>query len=219
MLSSITPLGERGRNNRWWLTAAAYITGSIAGGAAMGAALGALGGLIRWATSEAGPFGGVVRRATSGAGLFDGRLPLALLGIVALLGFLADLRVARLRVPTMNRQVDERWLTTYRGWVYGVGYGFQLGLGVVTIVTSAATWVTLAVALLTGSWPVGLVVGSVFGAARSLPLLLAAPARSPGALRDLLLRQQRWSGPARRAAIGGQCLVGVLALLTLLVVP
>jgi hypothetical protein len=197
MLSSITPLGERGRHNRWWLTAAAFITGSIAGGAAMGAALGALGGLVRWPTSGT----------------------LALLAAVALLGFLADLRVARLRVPTMNRQVDERWLTTYRGWVYGVGYGFQLGLGVVTIVTSAATWVTLAAAFLTGSWTGGLVVGSVFGAARSLPLLLAAPVRSPGALRDLLRRQQRWATPARLAAIGGQCLVGVLALLTLLVVP
>jgi hypothetical protein len=197
MLSSITPLGERGRNNRWWLTAAAYITGSIAGGAAMGVALGALGGLVRWTTAGS----------------------LALLAAVALLGFLADLRVARLRVPTMNRQVDERWLTTYRGWVYGVGYGFQLGLGVVTIVTSAATWVTLAVAFLTGSWTGGVVVGSVFGAARSLPLLLAAPVRSPGALRELVIRQQRWAAPARLAATGGQCLVGVLALLTLLVVP
>jgi hypothetical protein len=201
MLSSITPLGERGRNNRWWLTAAAYITGSIAGGAAMGTALGALGGLVPLAASGADA------------------VPLALLAAVALLGFLADLRVARLRVPTMNRQVDERWLTTYRGWVYGVGFGFQLGVGVVTIVTSAATWVTLVVAFLTGSWAGGLVVGSVFGAARSLPLLLAAPVRSPAALRALLLRQQRWAAPARLAAIGGQCLVGVLALLTLLVVP
>ena len=197
MLSSITPLGERGRNNRWWLTAAAHITGSVAGGAAMGAALGAAGGLVRWADTPS----------------------LALLAAVALLGVLADLRVARLRVPTMNRQVDEGWLTTYRGWVYGVGYGFQLGLGVVTIVTSAATWVTLAAAFLTGSWTGGLAVGSVFGAARALPLLLTAPARSPGALRALLRRQQRWAAPARLAAIGGQCLVGVLALLILLVAP
>src|SRR5687768_16280205 len=111
MLSSITPLGERGRDNRWWLTAAAYITGSIAGGAAMGATLGAFGGLIRWATAGTDPF--------------DGRLPVALLAAVALLGVLVDLRVAGLRVPTINRQVDERWLDTYRGWVYGVGYGFQ----------------------------------------------------------------------------------------------
>jgi len=205
MLSSITPLGERGRNNRWWLTAAAYVTGSIAGGAAMGATLGALGGLARWT---------IPRTDT-----LDGRVPLALLAAVALLGFLADLRVAWLRVPTMNRQVDERWLNTYRGWVYGVGYGFQLGLGVVTIVTSAATWVTLAAAFLTGSWGGGLVIGTAFGAVRSLPLFLASPARSPGALRELLLRHQRWAAPARLAAIGGQCLVGVLALLTLLVVP
>jgi hypothetical protein len=31
--------------------------------------------------------------------------------------------------PSWQRQVDERWLTTYRGWVYGAGFGFQLGAG------------------------------------------------------------------------------------------
>src|SRR4051794_20239795 len=142
MLSSITPLGERGRHNRWWLTAVAYVAGSIVGGAVMGALSGALGGLVRRTTGDDGPL--------------DGRWPLALLATFAIVGLLADLSVAGLRVPTIRRQVDERWLTSYRGWVYGVGYGFQLGLGVVTIVTSAATWVTLAVAALTGSWLGGL---------------------------------------------------------------
>jgi hypothetical protein len=203
MLSSITPLGERGRHNRWWLTAVAFIIGSVAGGALMGAVLGAVGWLVR--------------SAVSGTDRSHGPVPLALLAAVAAVGLLADLKVAGLRVPTMRRQVDEQWLTTYRGWVYGVGYGFQLGLGVVTIVTSAATWVTLAVAGLSGSWSAGLVVGAVFGVARSLPLLLAAPARSPAGLRDLLRRHERWAPSARVAAIAGQGVVGVLALLTLLV--
>ena len=40
-------------------------------------------------------------------------------------------------VPGPRRQVDERWLDRYRGWVYGVGYGSQLGLGIVTVVIVA----------------------------------------------------------------------------------
>ena len=32
--------------------------------------------------------------------------------------------------------MNEEWLTSYRGWVYGAGFGAQLGTGVVTIVTS-----------------------------------------------------------------------------------
>ena len=32
MLSSISPLGERARASRWWLTTAAYLIGSLAGG-------------------------------------------------------------------------------------------------------------------------------------------------------------------------------------------
>ena len=58
---------------------------------------------------------------------------------------------ARLRVPGPRRQVNERWLDEYRGWVYGLGFGAQLGLGVTTIVTSAATYVALFAALLSGT--------------------------------------------------------------------
>ena len=43
--------------------------------------------------------------------------------------------------PGPRRQVNERWLDEYRGWVYGLGFGAQLGLGVTTVITSAATYV------------------------------------------------------------------------------
>ena len=33
MLSSIHPLGEAGRGQRWWLTVAAHVAGSVLGGA------------------------------------------------------------------------------------------------------------------------------------------------------------------------------------------
>ena len=47
MLSSITPLGERGRGNRWALTAAAYVVASAAGGLLAGAVLGLAGLALR----------------------------------------------------------------------------------------------------------------------------------------------------------------------------
>lgn len=198
MLASITPLGERGRNNRWALTAGAYVAGSGLGGAAIGLALGAAG----QALDAAVPGDGVPVPAR-----------LVAIAVLAAIGVVADLGLARARVPTIRRQVDEDWIGRYRGWVYGLGYGFQLGLGVVTIVSSAVTWVALAAALLTGSWVGGLVVGTVFGAVRGLPVLLTAPVRHPGALRDLHRRNERWAPVARRLALGGQTVAVILSLL------
>ena len=46
MLSSIHPLGERARNNRYWVTVAAYAIGSVAGGVVLGLAAEGLGALL-----------------------------------------------------------------------------------------------------------------------------------------------------------------------------
>ena len=46
MLTSITPLGERGRGNSWAVTVAAYLVGSVLGGALTGAVLGLLGATV-----------------------------------------------------------------------------------------------------------------------------------------------------------------------------
>jgi len=186
MLTSITPLGERGRRQRWGLTATAYVAGSTAGGAAVGLALGALGSLVR---SAAAP------PATAAIGA---------LGALALVGLLLDLRVAGVAVPTVRRQVDETWLASYRGWVYGSGFGFQLGLGVVTIVTTAAVYVALGAALLAGSVVGGGAVGTAFGLVRAMPVLLARDVEGPETLRALMRRVQRGAGAARRGVVVGQ---------------
>src|SRR6266446_10985586 len=110
MLSSITPLGERGRGTSWGRTVAAFIAGSTVAGAALGAAVGSLGRALPFSSAS-----------------------LLLLGSLCLLGLALDKRVGNLRLPTIRRQVDEAWLGIYRGWVYGVGYGVQLGRGVGTI--------------------------------------------------------------------------------------
>ena len=46
MLTSITPLGERSRGNRWWLTTAALVLGCVLAGAGAGALAGGLGDAI-----------------------------------------------------------------------------------------------------------------------------------------------------------------------------
>ena len=192
MLSSLSPVGEASRHQRWWLTAPAYTVASLAGGALIGAVLGGLGQLLA----------------------LDGRIAAALsvLGAAALLGVAADRGLLGVALPTWHRQVDERWLTDLRGWIYGAGFGLQLGLGVLTIVTASVTYVALLAALLTGSWRGGLAVGAVFGLARAVPLLLAGRVRTPAALRRLLARVARAEGPFGRGTLVAQTGLGVLAL-------
>jgi hypothetical protein len=190
MLTSISPLGERARGNRFWLTAAAYAAGSLLGGTAVGAALGALGSPL-------------VDALGSG-------VPYAVLAAAALLGVVLDTTGT---LPTIRRQVDERWLSTYRGWVYGFGFGVQLGIGVATIVTASTTYVAWGAALLSGSVAGGAAVGATFGLVRALPLLVTARVRTPGDLAEL---HRRVAGAARPVATATRAVQGALALSALL---
>jgi hypothetical protein len=192
MLSSISPVGEAARAQRWGLTATAYALGSLAGGAAVGLLAGALGQLLLDVV-----LGGV-----------PADVRLAAVGVAAGLGLLLD---ATTGVPSVHRQVDERWLSTYRGWVYGVGFGLQLGTGVATIVPASvlhATW--LGVALL-ADWRAGAAVGALFGLLRAAPLLAAGRIRTVAALRRALARMDRRRRTAARAVSVAQMAVAVLA--------
>jgi sulfite exporter TauE/SafE len=163
MLSSIHPLGERARSNRWWLTVSAFVVGATAGGAALGAVAGAVGrlaGTSSWSDSARAT---VVVVAAAGA-------------------LLADLSPRR--VSPVRRQVDERWLHTYRGWVYGVGYGAQLGVGLVTIVVTATVYLVIVLAVLTGSIVAGAIIGATFGAVRGATLLTGRGLTRPDQLRS-----------------------------------
>ncbi|MCW2723637.1 MAG: hypothetical protein JWN35_558 [Frankiales bacterium] len=188
MLTSISPLGERARGNRWTITATAYVVGSVLGGATVGGLLGLLGDVL------------LPRDAPV----------LLLAAVVCLLAALADLAGL---LPHGRRQVDEAWLDRYRGWVYGVGYGYQLGLGVVTIVTSAATYAVVALCALTGSLAGGLAVGATFGLVRALPLLGLRTATSPGALHVLAARLERFGAAATRTTAGLLAMASAVLLL------
>ena len=48
------------------------------------------------------------------------------------------LDLSRLTPWTPRRQVNEDWIGRYRGWVYGAGFGAQLGLGFAVFVMTCA---------------------------------------------------------------------------------
>lgn len=183
MLASIHPLGERARDRRWGVTVGAYVLGSTLAAAVLGAAFGGAGSLLPLSPG-----------VTAALVVAAGALALA-----------ADLGVVPL--PTVHRQVDKDWLDRYRGWVVGLGFGFQLGLGVVTIVNTAAVYLALALALLTGSVAAGAAVGTTFGLVRALVILVVAPVRRPDQLRRALRRMHGWRALSQRAGIAVQALV------------
>lgn len=191
MLASISPVGEASRRQRWPVTVTAYLLASATAGTMLGALLGTIGGLL--ATASWGRWG------------------LAVLVVATLAGAAFDAASPARRLPSWRRQVDERWLTTYRGWVYGAGYGFQLGAGVLTIVSSSITYAALLAALLTGHPVRGALVGLTFGAVRAVPLLLTAPVRTPQRLQRLHRRLDTSSRAVAVASILAQVAVGIVA--------
>lgn len=164
MLSSIHPLGERSRGNSFNLTASAFVIGSIIGGALVGLILGAGGWMLRVAFTAAGSS---IDQSTS-------LLAVAVVGVVAL-GYEASGR----SIPSVHRQVNEDWLAEFRGWVYGIGFGFQLGAGITTFITAAAILVWLAAMVLAGSLNSAVLIGATFGLARGLSILPARAIDSP----------------------------------------
>jgi len=182
MLSSITPLGERGRGNRFRRTAAWFIVGAVTGGATLGAAAGLL--ARGWSVL------GVPDRTTLAIGALSAGL--AVLGDLGLLGF---------RIPVLRRQVNERWLDQFRGVIYGVGFGWQIGVGLATYVMTTGVFLAIALAVLNARFFVALAVGATFGTVRGLAVLVSARATTPEALRRLHRRMDQLSVPVRRATL------------------
>jgi len=191
MLGSITPLGERGRGSRWGVTVSAYLIGSLAGGAALGAVLGWIGSPLEMSAS----------------------FRLVLLGTATAVGIASDLGLGGLRIPSTHRQVDETWRASYRGWVWGLAFGAQLALGVVTVVMTAFVYVTWLGAVLAGSVATGAVIGLAFGLARAVPILTVARVRTSGQLLGVDRTLQRLAAPARRLTVAAGASIAALALL------
>lgn len=168
MLSSIHPLGEAGRQNRYSVTAAAFVIGSTVGGIGTGAMSGVVGvGLTRALAAGASQwwldFGGPVL-------------------VVAVGGWTAAHRVVGRSLPSLPRQVNENWLNEFRGWVYGVGFGLQLGCGVATYIRSVAVFVWVAAMIAAADFGRAVCLGAVFGLVRGASLFRNRSVTSPEAL-------------------------------------
>ena len=186
MLTSITPLGERGRGNRWRTTSAWLIFGHVVGGSALGLLLAAVGAILVLLGLELVP-------ATATAVVS-----------VVVLGS-AGFDLSGRRIPG-RRQVDERWLTKYRGWVYGLGFGVQLGLGFVTVVNTALFVAVCFAAVLLPATN-SLLLGVVYGVTRGLLASVNGRIRDTASLRrmhrrlDSLERPVRWGAAMALAAL------------------
>lgn len=191
MLSSITPLGERGRQHQWSLTVAIYIMAAGLGGAAVGVTTALVGRLIL-GSAQTGWRLGVVAAAL-------------------VLGFGWEL--SGRGVPGPRRQVDERWLVRYRRWVYAGGYGVQLGPGITTIVVSSSVYVIWLASFISGDPLAGALIGAAAGVMRGASLLTAGRVNSPARLISFHRRMAAREQPARRLALAAQLVLAVLTLL------
>jgi hypothetical protein len=186
MLSSITPLGERGRNRNWLVTVAFFTVGAATAGTLVFGTAGWLGRAI----GLPGPLWWV------GLGLIGAALVADILGI---------------RPLGPRRQVDENWLGRYRGWVVGIGYGLQLGSGFVTIVPAYSSWALLLLAAFAGPLP-GALAGLAFGMGRSLLLASGRRVRTTGALASRMSLFSRWQKAASLGASLAQAVILALML-------
>lgn len=184
MLASITPLGQRGGRRQWLIAFAAFVMGATAAGVAVG-----------WLLGQAG------RMLAENAGVTaDARL-IVIAGLAAAAAA-ADTGLGSLHVPTIHRQVNQYWLTRYRPWVYGAGFGVQLGAGLSTVVITGLVYVTVATAAATASPLAGATVMGAFGLVRGLTLLPAYWVRSPRSLLDINRRLVAAAPAARALTIG-----------------
>ncbi len=191
MISAINPFTEHSRGNRYGLTSAWFIAGSVLGGALLGgvAALGAL----AWRVLD--------RPLADSA---------AVAALCCLIAVASDSPVVRFQLPTHPRQVNERWLGQYRRWVYAAGFGAQIGSGFATYIMTAAVYLTAALGVLSGSPAIAIGVGLLFGSVRGAAVLLSSAARDPAALRRLHRRLDRLAPWSLRAAVLVESIAGVV---------
>lgn len=191
MLSTITPMAERARGRRWGATAAWFVLGAVLGGATLGL-LAAVGAVL--------------------VGMVDLTITttLAVAAVLAIIAAALDLGVGT-EMPHHRRQVDEAWLDQFRSWVYGLGFGWQIGTGLATYIMTSAVYLTVALAALTAEPAIAFGICVLFGLVRGLAILLGVRLTAPDRLRAFHRRFDELGPDVRRAVIGLQLLVAVIA--------
>lgn len=184
MLSTLTPMGERSRGTRFGTTATWFVLGATLGGVLLGGLGAALAALVRLAGGSSGATACLLAAA---GGL--------------LVAALADTLMAGRRAVGHHRQVNERWLDHYRPWVYGAGFGLQIGTGLGTYVVTAAVYLVVVLGALTGQPALALGLGALFGLLRGLAVLLGRTITTPQELRRFHARFSRLGTPTKWATV------------------
>ncbi len=198
MLSTITPFGERSRGHRYASTASWFVVGSVLGGLT-------LGGLAAGLAIAAG-----------GTGVSSDPAWLAsAVAVAAGAAAAIDADVFGQVIPIWRRQVNDQWLARYRSWVYGVGFGWQIGVGVATYIMTAAVFLVVFLAAASRSAADALALCGLFGLSRGLAVFLTAKVDSPAQLRGLHHRFDQTGPAVRVAVIAVQAGVAVAALTVL----
>ena len=192
MLSQINPIAEAGRGRRYRRTAGWFVAGATTGGLCLGGACAGLAALVdRSAISS---------RQALGAG-----------AAAALAAAVVDARLLGFGPPFIRRQVNENWLSRYRSWVYGSGFGWQIGVGFSTYVMTAAVPLTVVLAVLGAEPAFALAVGTLFGVARGSTVFLSASLRTQDALFAFHRRFAARGEALRRSVIVVQLVAATVA--------
>jgi hypothetical protein len=188
MLSTLTPLGERSRGHRYPVTVAWFVTGAVLGGLTLGGlAAGVAVAVAAWSPPA--------------------RTTALIVVLASLVTIGSDLRVGGIGLPRIPRQVNEVWTGRYRGWAYASAFGWQIGVGLTTYVMTAAVYLTVLLAALTGQPAVALGVGVAFGLVRGLAVLVGCRLTTPEAIRRFHRRFEGLAPWSLRAAVAAQAAV------------
>jgi hypothetical protein len=192
MLSTITPMAEAGRGHRFRSTSVWFVIGSVAGGLTLGGLMAAI--ALAVAALE----------ATTTTALW-------IVAAASLIAAVSDGRISGFHLPGHDRQVNERWLDQYRSWVYGGGFGWQIGVGLATYIMTAGVYLLILMGGLTASPWIAIALGGLFGLVRGLAVYLAAGLDSGEKLLVFHERFESWREPVRQSMIVVQALVAVVA--------
>lgn len=182
MLSTVTPLAEAGRGHRYRWTASWYFGGALLGGATTGAVAAAASIVVRSMGLSATTVASIAAVAAVSAAALDGRW----LGPP---------------LPHHRRQVNEDWLGRYRAWVYGAGFGWQIGTGVATYIMTAGVYLVVVLAALTADPLLALLLCVAFGGFRGSMVLVGATVTTTERLRVAHERIETWREPVRRILV------------------
>lgn len=179
MVLTIARLGQAGRN-RGIVPLALYSVGLLSGAAFVGLSLGWVGNILR---------SGMAR-------LFDSPayIPNIALAALALTLGLTQLRLLSIRLPARQVTVDSRWWFLLGPSLASLGWGFIIGLGVLTEIRYVGYYLILAVILLLGDASYGVYLMALYALGRVSSTWLAAVAvrrgKSPVAI-ALIVAQNR----------------------------